>query len=65
MYPVSPKAQRNRFAYLRAQELFAPVKTPEPRPGHPGKSTTPPSPRLWRVRDGLLGFAPATASATL
>jgi len=35
MYPVSPKAQRNRFAHFRAQELFLPVQVPTRRTGHP------------------------------
>ena len=65
MYPVSPKAQRNRFAYFRAQELFMRVQRPMPRPGHPDILTTPPGPRLWRVRDGLSGFKSTAASALL
>jgi hypothetical protein len=65
MYPVSPKAQRNRFAHFRAQELFAQIQLPAQRPGHPDILTTPPGPRLWRVRDGLNGFKPSTASALL
>jgi hypothetical protein len=65
MYPVSPKAQRNRFAHFRAQELFLPLKANTPRPGHPDILTTPPGPRRWRVRDGLNGFKSTTEAALI